>query len=147
MFAPILFILASLSFLPFDAFASGSDASKIKCAEIGAKFAASFKETYASDTSFSIWGNPEYHYSERLHTCLVYTEVIDGAFVKGVNATWYYRRITDIYSNKVLAYSRYLIRKDDAENMEVQASLINVGDAINLSSADFKNAKTRLFNS
>ena len=76
---------------------------------------------------------------------MVYTEVIDGALDKQINATWYYRRVTDIYSNKVLTYSRYFVRKDDPTQKEVLVNLGNVGSAVNVSSAEFARAKMELF--
>lgn len=90
----ILFLLAWIGLVSSAAFAAESDTSKIKCSEMGTKFAAQFKKQYTSE--ISIWGNPEFHYSTRMNTCLVYTEVISGALDKQINATWYYRRVTDI---------------------------------------------------
>jgi len=125
------------------AFAGESENSKIKCAELGQKFSAEFKKEYVSD--ISIWGNPEFHYNSALGTCLVYTEVVDGALNKDINSVWYYRRITDIYSNKVLAYSRYFIDKNDPIKKENLVNLTNVGDAVNFSPDMFAVKKAELF--
>lgn len=126
------------------AFGGESEDSKIKCTELGHKFSSEFKkEYYVSD--ISIWGNPEFHYNSALGTCLVYTEVVDGALNKDIDSVWYYRRITDIYSNKVLAYSRYFIDKKDPAKKETLVNLANVGDAVNLSPDRFAVKKVELF--
>jgi hypothetical protein len=139
-----LLIIWLLAFLYFGtAFAGESENSKIKCAELGQKFSAEFKKEYVSD--ISIWGNPEFHYNSALRTCLVYTEVVDGALNKDINSVWYYRRITDIYTNKVLAYSRYFIDKNDPAKKETMVNLANVGDAMNLSPERFAMKKAELF--
>src|SRR5256885_13345651 len=132
-----------LSCISVTAFAGVSENSKIKCAELGQKFSAEFKKEYVSDVS--IWGNPEFHYNSALGTCLVYTEVVDGALNKDINSVWYYRRITDIYSNKVLAYSRYFIDKNDPTKIETLVNLSNVGDAVNLSPERFGVKRAELF--
>jgi hypothetical protein len=132
-----------LSCISATACADKSESSKIKCAELGQKFSAEFKKDYVSD--ISIWGNPEFHYNSALGTCLVYTEVVDGTLNKDISSVWYYRRITDIYSNKVLAYSRYFIDKSDLTKKKTPANLDNVGDAVNLSSERFAVKKAELF--
>src|SRR5438105_4100385 len=96
---------------------SEQKSSKIKCSELGRKFSTEFKKEYASEVS--IWENPEFHYSSASGRCMVYTEVVDGLLDKGITSVWYYRRITDIYSNEVLAYSRYFIRKNDPSKKEM----------------------------
>ncbi|MEP6998811.1 MAG: hypothetical protein ABI900_14250 [Betaproteobacteria bacterium] len=140
----ILFLSAWIGLVSSAAFAAESDTLKIKCGEMGTKFAAQFKKEYTSE--ISIWGNPEFHYSTGMNTCLVYTEVIDGALDKQINAIWSYRRVTDIYSNKVLTYSRYFVRKDDPTQKEGLVNLGNVGAAVNISPAEFARAKMELFN-
>ena len=92
-----------------------------------------------------MWGNPEFHYNSTLGTCLVYTEIIDGALNKDINSVWYYRRISDIYSNKVLTYSRYFIYKNDPTKKETLDNLGNVGDAVNLSPERFAVKRAELF--
>ena len=126
------------------AFAADIEISKVRCSELGAQFAARFKSEYAS--AVSVWGNPEFHYNNSLSTCLAYTEIVDGALNKEIDAVWYYRRITDLYSNKVLAYSRYLVSKNDSQKRETMVSLGNVGGAQNSSSSEFAATKARLFN-
>ena len=76
---------------------------------------------------------------------MVFTKVVDGALNKDINSVWYYRRITDIYSNKVLAYSRYFIDKSDPTKKKTLANLDNVGDAVNLSPERFAVKKAELF--
>ncbi len=137
------FLMAWLSCLSATAVAGELESSKIKCSELGRKFSTEFKKEYTSD--ISIWGNPEFHYNSTLGACLVYTEVVDGALNKDINSVWYYRRITDIYSNKVLAYSRYLIHKNDLTKKETLVNLDNVGDAVNLSPDKFSTVKAELF--
>jgi hypothetical protein len=122
--------------------ATDLETSNIKCSEAGANFSRLFKKEYSSE--ISMWGNPEFYYSKRLATCLVYTEVIDGLFDKEINAVWYYRRITDIYSNKVLAYSRYRVAKNDLTKKEIMVNLSNVSDAANLTSKEFDTTKNTL---
>ena len=136
------FLIASLSCLSATVVAAEQENSKIKCGELGRKFSAEFKKEYASD--ISIWGNPEFFYNNALGTCLVYTEVTDGELDKKIKSIWYYRRITDIYSNKVLAYSRYFINKNDPIKKETLVDLRNVGDAVNLSPEKFAAAKAML---
>jgi hypothetical protein len=111
---------------------------------LGQKFSAEFKKEYYNE-DISMWGNPDFHYNSTLRTCLVYTEVVDGALNKEINATWYYRRITDIYSNKVLAYSRYLIFKNYPTRKEALVNLANVGDVVNLLPDKFATVKAELF--
>ncbi len=132
-----------LSCISMTAFAGELENSKIKCAELGYKFSSEFKKEYVSE--ISVWGNPEFHYNSSLGTCLVYTEVIDGALNKDINSIWYYRRITDIFSNKVLAYSRYFIEKKDPSKKITLANLANVGDAVNLTPEMFAIKKAELF--
>ena len=120
------------------------DGTKIKCSELGRKFAADFKKEYVN--SISLWGNPEFHYSSTLGTCLAYTEITDGALEKRVTDTWYYRRITDVYTNKVLAYSRFIISKKDQNKKTTLVNLSNVGDAVNLLPEAFAVRKAELFN-
>jgi hypothetical protein len=141
MSVPLLIIW--LSCISATAIAGESENSKIKCAELGRKFSSEFKKEYVSD--ISIWGNPEFHYNSALGTCLVYTEVVDGALNKDINSVWYYRRITDIYSNKVLAYSRYFIDKKDQTKKITLVNLANVGEAVNLSPDMFAAKKAELF--
>lgn len=136
-------LIASLGLLSSIASATDLEVSKIRCSEAGANFAAKFKSQH--DTDVSVWGNPEFHYSVPLSTCLVYTEVIDGSLHKEINALWYYRRITDVYSNKVLAYSRYLVKKDDPTKKETLVNLMNVGGATNLIRTEFDVTKADLF--
>jgi hypothetical protein len=137
------FLIAWLSCLSATVIAAEPEYSKIKCMELGRKFSAEFKREYASD--ISIWGNPEFFYSSTLGTCLVFTEVIDGEMDKTIKSIWYYRRITDIYSNRVLAYSRYVIDKSDPTRKETLVNLRNVGDTMNLSPETFAAAKAKLF--
>ena len=139
-----LFIASYAAALASTAPAADLEASRIKCSESGTKFAMQFKKTYASQ--ISIFGNPEFHYSKALSTCLVYTELIDGALDKSITAVWYYRRVTDVYSNKVLAYSRYFVSKNDSAKKETMVNLANVGDAVNLGSTEFASAKASMFN-
>ena len=136
------FLVIWFSCASVTAFAGESESSKIKCSELGQKFSTAFKKEYASD--ISIWGNPEFHYSSALVTCLVYTEVVDGALNIGINSIWYYRRSTDIYSNKVLAYSRYFIDKSDPTKKETLVNLGNVGDTVNISPEKFAAKKAEL---
>ena len=136
------FLVIWFSCASVTAFAGESESSKIKCSELGQKFSTSFKTEYTSD--FSIWGNPEFHYSSAVGTCLVYTEVVDRALNKGINSIWYRRRITEIYSNKVLAYSRYFIDKSDPIKKETLVNLGNIGDAVNLSPEKFAVKKAEL---
>lgn len=121
-----------------------NDGAKIKCSDLGWKFAAEFKKEYAN--SISLWGNPELHYSSTLGTCLAYTEFIDGALEKGVTGTWYYCRITDVYTNKVLAYSRFIISKKGQNKKATLVNHSNVGDAVNLLPEVFAARKAVLFN-
>jgi hypothetical protein len=95
-----------------------------------------------------MWGNPEFHYNNALGTCLVYTEVVDGLWDREINSVFYLHRITDIYSNKVLAYSRYFVNKRDQIKKEIlMPNLVNVGDAVNLSPDRFAVVKAELFDS
>jgi hypothetical protein len=137
------FFIAALSCISPFVFAGEPEGAKIKCSEVGRAFSADFKKEYVREDTH--WGNPEFHYSSALETCLVLTEVVDGLFDKDANSVWYYRRVTDIYSNKVLAYSRYFISKNDQTKKETLVSLGNVGAAVNLSSASFFAAKEKLF--
>lgn len=143
MHARICCLIASLGLLSSIASAADLEVSKIRCSEAGANFAAKFKAQH--DTDVSVWGTPEFHYSVPLSTCLVYTEVIDGSLHNEVNAVWYYRRITDVYSNKVLAYSRYLVKKDDPTKNETLVNLMNLGGATNLMPMEFNATKADLF--
>jgi hypothetical protein len=117
--------------------------SIIQCSELGRKFSVEFKKEYMSE--FSIWVNPEFYYNNAMATCLVYNEVVDGKFSEGMNDIWYHRRITDIYSNKVIAYQRSAIKKTDPTKNEIPIDLSNVGDTVNLSRAKFDQAKMELF--
>jgi hypothetical protein len=132
-----------LSSISITAFAGALENPKIRCSELGYKFSSEFKREYVSE--FSVWGNPEFHYNKSLDTCLVYTEVIDGALNKDINSIWYYHRITDIPSNKVLAYSRYFIDKKDPSKKVTLVNLANVGDAVNLTPDMFAIKKAELF--
>lgn len=126
------------------AVAGEPDDSKIKCSKFGRKFTDEFKsEYYHSD--ISMWGNPEFHYNKALKSCLVYTEIIDGELNKEVDYIWYYRRITDVYTNRVVAYSRYFVVKNESNKKETMVNLGNVGDAVNLPSSKFIAEKVNLF--
>ena len=138
-FITILLVMCGISSLCF-----ADDGAKIKCSDLGRKFAAEFKKEYVN--SISLWGNPEFHYSSTLGTCLAYTEITDGALEKGVTDTWYYRRITDVYTNKVLAYSRFIISKKDQNKKATLVNLSNVGHAVNLLPEAFAARKEELFN-
>lgn len=138
------FLIAWLYCFSATAVAGEPENSKIKCSELGRKFSTEFKKEYASD-NISMWGNPEFHFNRVLAACLVYTEVVDGEMSKDIDSIWYYRRITDIYSNKVLAYSRYFINKNDPTKKEILVNLSNVGDAVNLTPSKFATAKAELF--
>ena len=138
-----LFFAAALLFLCSTAQAADTDDSKIKCSQFGTKFATEFKKEYVN--AVSMWGNPEFYYSPSLGTCLVYTEIADGEINKEMKDTWYYRRVTDIYTNKVLAYARYFIGKNDPDKKPVMVDLKNVGDAPNLRPEVFAQTKAKLF--
>lgn len=138
-----LLLVIWLSCMPATVIASESEISRIKCAELGRTFSSEFKREYVSD--ISIWGNPEFHYNNVLGTCLVYTEVVDGALHKDIHSVWYNLRITDIYSNKVIAYSRYFIDKNDHTRKVTRVNLTNVGDVVNLSPDHFMMVKSELF--
>lgn len=138
----LLLLITWLTCSSITVFASELEDSRVRCGEMGQQFSDRFKKEYVSDSTH--WENPEFHYSKALGTCLVYTEVIDGMFSKEI-AIWYYRRVTDVYSNKVLAYSRYLVNRNDPAKKEKLVDLSNVGDAMNLSSEKFAEAKRRLF--
>lgn len=139
----VLLLFAWVSLLPSAASATDLETSQIKCSEMGTKFSSRFKKEYTSVDS--LWGNPEFHYSKASSTCLVYTEVTDGGLQKESNAVWYYRRVTDVYSNKVLAYSRYFVEKRDPTRKEILVNLGNVGGASNLSPTEFAKVKAELF--
>lgn len=143
MKSSMCFLIAWLSCLSVTAIADEPESSKVQCSELGRKFSSEFKKEYASE--ISIWGNPEFHYNNALATCLAYTEIVDGALSNDINSVWYYRRITDIYNNKVLTYSRYFISKSDPTKKETLVNLGNVGDAVNLSPAKFAAVKAELF--
>ena len=115
----------------------------MKCSQEGRTFSADFKKEYVREDTH--WGNPEFHYNSALETCLVFTEVVDGLFDKDATSIWYYRRVTDIYSNKVLAYSRYFISRNGPTKKETLVNLGNVGAAVNLSSDRFVAIKEKLF--
>lgn len=122
---------------------AADDSAKIKCGDLGRKFAADFKKEYVN--AVSLWGNPEFYYSSSLGTCLAYTEITDGALNKDITAVWYYRRITDVYTNKVLSYSRFFVTKKDAAQKPTLVNLGNVGDAVNLLPEAFAARKAELF--
>ena len=137
------FLMAWLSCISPFVFAGEPIGAKIKCSEAGRAFLADFKKEYVREDT--LWRNPEFHYNSALETCLVFTEVVDGLFDKDATSVWYYRRVTDIYSNRVLAYSRYFISKNDPTKRETLVNLGNVGAAVNLSSAGFVATKEKLF--
>ena len=138
------FLIAGLYFLASTAVAGEPNDSKIKCSEFGRKFTNEFKKDYYN-SDISMWGNPEFHYNNALKTCLVYTEIIDGKLNKEIDSIWFYRRITDVYSNRVVAYSRYFIDKNEPNKKETLVNLGNVGDADNLPPSKFTSAKANLF--
>ena len=137
------FLIAWFSCISTFAVAGEPGNAKIKCGEEGRTFSADFKKEYVREDTH--WGNPEFHYNSTLETCLVFTEVVDGLFDKDAASIWYYRRVTDIYSNKVLAYSRYFISRNDQTKKETLVNLGNVGAAVNLSPARFGAIKEKLF--
>ncbi|MDO8347884.1 MAG: hypothetical protein Q7S85_08300 [Rugosibacter sp.] len=135
------YVVAWLSWFSAAAIAASPESTNIRCSESGRKFSAEFKKENTSE--ISIYGNPEFHYNGTLATCLVYTEVVDGA--PDINSVWYSRRITDIYSNKVLAYSRYFITKSDPAKKVTLVNLGNVGDVVNMLPAEFAATRAELF--
>jgi len=139
----ILFLITWLACASITVFASELEDSRVRCGKMGQQFSDRFKKEYVTDSTH--WGNPEFHYSEPLGTCLVYTEVIEGMFNSKESAIWYYRRITDVYSNTVLAYSRYIVYGDDPAKKEKLVNLNNVGDAVNFPSEKFTATKRNLF--
>lgn len=137
------YVAAWLSWFSAAAIAASPESTNIQCSESGRKFSAEFKRENTSE--ISTYGNPEFHYNGTLATCLAYTEVVDGALDKDINSVWYSRRITDIYSNKVLAYSRYFITKSDPAKKVTQVNLGNVGDVVNMLPAEFAATRAELF--
>ena len=72
-----------------------------KCAKDGAQYFSTYRKEGDPEDSYD---DPEYHYSEKLNTCLVHIHSV--SFIedaKGV--TIHNSNITDIFSNKILLQS------------------------------------------
>jgi hypothetical protein len=127
------------------AHAAESD-DQIRCSNEGRKFAKEWnKEHQAPNALFhdALVDNAEFHFSRTLKTCLVFTAVTEGELEKASTGIWRYKRITDIYSNRVLVYTRYMTDKKTKKDYYVP--LKNVGDAKLLTESDFNDTKATYF--
>jgi hypothetical protein len=114
---------------------------QIQCAKEGRIFAKQFNEEYTNFIT-PIAENPEFHFSKKMNTCLALTGVF-GIKEEGVKGTFSLRMITDVYSNKILVYTRKMT--DTETGKDYYIDLKNVGDAELLNSDDFARAKDVLF--
>ena len=118
---------------------------QIKCSHEGRKFAKEWKTEWGPKdvTENIIVGNAEFHFSGLLKTCLAYTEVTEGESDKELSAIWHQKRITDIFSNRVIVYTRFMI--DKKSKKEFYMPLKVVGDAKLVNNSDFADIKTMYF--
>jgi hypothetical protein len=124
--------------------AEGDD--QIRCSNEGGKFAKQWKTEYADKNTLfphAVVDNAEFHFSKRLKTCLVYTAVTEGEFEVSPGI-WHHKRITDIYSNRVLVYTRFMT--DKKTKKEYYVPLENVGDAKFVNDSDFADIRAKYFN-
>lgn len=139
------FVLFSLLVICAVAYATDSD-DQIRCSNEGRKFANEWKKERQNQNGLfrdAIVDNAKFHFSRALKTCLVYIAVTEGELEKDSPAIWYQRRITDIYSNRVLVYARYMTDKKTKKDYYVP--LKNVGDARLVTNNDFDDIKTKYF--
>ena len=113
---------------------------QIRCVKEGRIFAKDFKQEWANPIT-PISDNPEFHFNKKLQTCLAFTGVFSIKQNDAPNV-WRLQAITDVYSNKILIYTRSMT--DDAGKV-VYVELKNAGDAFILNYEDFSKEKETLF--
>lgn len=138
------FILFSLLAICSVVQAAESD-EQIKCSNEGRKFAKEWKAENKSGAFFrdTLVGNAEFHFSRSLKTCLVYTDVTEGELEKDSTGIWHQKRITDIFSNRVLVYTRFVIDKKTKKESYIPLKV--VGDAKLVNDSDFTDIKAMYF--
>jgi len=128
-----------------DAFERGQkDRSQIfemnrRCQEDGEKF---YRRFYADavDRQLYLWDNPEYHYSRRLNTCLVYIRYINEL---SHGLSLHYNEVYNVYSNHPVLYGRF--RRDTSQKPAKEETMDPLDDTPNHTSEGFFKEKEKLF--
>src|SRR4051794_19459297 len=98
-------IFASLTIYATHAIADDRE-EQIRCVREGRIFAKGFEQRWANFMTPAS-DNPEFHFNKNLQTCLAFTGVL-SVKTKERPEVWRFQAITDIYSNKILIYTRYM---------------------------------------
>src|SRR5450830_867060 len=105
-----------------------------KCSKSGKVFFAQFRaENYPDD---SLWDEPEFHYSAKLNTCLVYTRFVNSGKFPGASYI-HDNQVIDIFANKVLLRG-YFSR---AAETQIETTMDLSDDVPNFTSTDFLKRK------
>jgi len=124
---------------------------QIRCSSEGRTFAKAWKiehEAGNRDPANALFGDAvvdgaEFHFSRSLETCLAYTAVTQGEVDRNSPEIWRERRITDVYANRVLVYTRYMTDKKTKEEFHVP--LKDIGDARQVTDSEFAHIKAEYF--
>jgi hypothetical protein len=122
--------------------AEGDD--QIRCSDEGRNFAKLWKTEYEDQNTLfrdALVDNAEFHFSRTLKTCLVYVAVTEGEIEKDSPGIWHHKRVMDIYSNRALVYTRFMIDKKTKKKYYVP--LKNIGDAKFVTDDDFADIKAK----
>lgn len=94
---------------------------------------------YQSKTKYS-WDDPEYHYSERLNTCLIHIRYVEFDTTESYLST-HYNQVIDVFSNKTILRGWFI--RNVRDNTE---KAMDTGDNVpNVISTEYFRRKAALF--
>ena len=107
---------------------------KEKCAKVGKEFAVSYQRSnYDKD---NIWDDAEYHYSQKLNTCLVHLRYVNLQLASHHNV------VKDVFTNKAVLYGDFT--REIKNNTETINNIYDE-DIPNVTSTEYFKRKDQLF--
>jgi hypothetical protein len=142
----ILVILILSLFIGCDNFKSKelSSEKKLELAEKCSKAGKEYFRDFTKDTPIKgyLWDQPEYHYSNRLNTCLIHIKYVQLDETGTSGLSFHFNQVVDVFSNKTILYGWF--DKNDETKIETLLEPPNK-DVPNYNSSRYVEEKNKLF--
>lgn len=109
-----------------------------KCSKNGMVFFVRYRASNMPDGY--LWDEPEFHYSAKRNTCLLYARFVSKPPMQPHPTTWHMNAVIDIFANKTILQGNFE-RTDSAE----KTTDFTMSDAPNMTSTAFRLRKEALF--
>ena len=110
-----------------------------KCSKDGMAFFVRYRSANLPDNYF--WAEPEFHYSAKRNTCLLYARFVSNPSSPLRTSTWHMNAVIDIFANKVILQGNFERMPDGLE----KTTEATMSSAPNFTSAEFFKRKEALF--